>query len=99
MFAYTVPMEVIGHTTDPDWPKLGPSMLIAAALVVAIRTARWEAICPEPDLPDVDEELDKEVGYGVRVATRVLYALLKRNPSMFPQRRTPIYAPGEDSPP
>ncbi len=36
-------MQVIGHDKKPDWPKLGPSLMIATALVVAIRTAKWVA--------------------------------------------------------
>jgi hypothetical protein len=54
-------MEVIGHNTGPDWPKLGPSMLIATPLVVAIRTARWAAKAPGAGLSDVDADLDREV--------------------------------------
>lgn len=92
-------MKVIGHNTGPDWPKLGPSMLIATALVVAIRTARWAAKAPGEGLADVDMELDREVAFGVRVADRVLHALLRKHPAMFPQKREPIYAPGDESPP
>jgi hypothetical protein len=88
-----------GHNTGPDWPKLGPSMLIATALVVAIRTARWAAKAPGAGLSDVDPELDREVDFAVRVADRVLHALLKKHPGMFPQRRDPIFAPDEESPP
>jgi len=92
-------VKVIGHNTGPDWPKLGPSMLIATALVVAIRTARWAAKAPGEGLADVDMELDREVAFGVRVADRVLHALLRKHPAMFPQKREPIYAPGDESPP
>jgi hypothetical protein len=91
-------VEVIGHRTGPDWPKLGPALLIATALVVAIRTARWAAKAPDPGLSDVDTDLDKEVEFAVRVADRVLHALLKKHPGRFPQKREPIYAPDEDSP-
>lgn len=91
-------MEVIGHNRVPDWPKLGPSLLIAVALVVAIRTARWAAKAPGAGLADVDPELDKEVEFGVRVADRVLHTLLRKHPAMFPQKREPIYAPGDESP-
>ena len=91
-------MEVIGHNTGPDWPKLGPSMLIATALVVAIRTARGTAKAPGAGLSDVDPELDREVDFAVRVADRVLHALLRKHPGLFPQRRDSIYAPDEESP-
>jgi hypothetical protein len=73
-------------------------MLIAVALVVAIRTARWAAKAPAGRVADVDPQLDNEVEFGIRVADRVLHGLLKRHPAMFPQKREPIYAPGDDSP-
>jgi hypothetical protein len=91
-------VDVIGHNRVPDWPKLGPSLLIAVALVVAIRTATWAAKAPGAGFADVDNELDREVEFAARVADRVLHALLKRYPGMFPQKREPIYAPGDDSP-
>jgi hypothetical protein len=81
LLRYTLQVEVIGHNTDPDWPKLGPSLLIATALVVAIRTARW-AKAPGVGLSDVDPELDGEVDFAVRVVDRVLHALLKKLPGM-----------------
>lgn len=89
---------MIGHNKSPDWPKLGPSLLIATALVVAIRTARWDAKAPGEGVADVDHDLDREVAFAVRVTDRVLSALLKRKPGMFPERKEPIYAPGDDSP-
>ena len=42
-FAYTRFMKVVGNERRPDWPKLGPSIIIATALIVAIRTAKWAA--------------------------------------------------------
>ena len=63
-FAILYLVEVIGHNTGPDWPKLGPSMLIATALVVAIRTARWAAKAPGAGLSDVDADLDREVDFA-----------------------------------
>jgi hypothetical protein len=38
-----VGIEVGGHHERIDLPKLGPSLLIASALILAIRTARWTA--------------------------------------------------------
>ena len=65
---------------------------------VAIRTARWAAKAPGACLSDVDADLDREVDFAVRVADRVLHALLRKHPGLFPQRREPIYAPDEESP-
>lgn len=91
-------VDVVGHNRVPDWPRLGPALLIATALVVAIRTARWAATAPGAGLADVDVALDKEVAFGIRVADRVLHALLRRHPAIFPQRNEPIHAPGDESP-
>lgn len=33
--------EIGGCIVTTDWPKLGPSLMIATALVLAIRTAKW----------------------------------------------------------
>ena len=36
-------LDVGGYSDRPDWPKMGPSLLIATCLIVAIRTAKWPA--------------------------------------------------------
>ena len=89
-------MHILEHRKATDWPKLGTSLLIAAALVVAVRTARWAAEAPEAMLSDVDVNLDKEIAFAVRVADRVLHALLRKRPGMFPERLEPVYAPGAE---
>ena len=74
-------------------------MLIATALVVAVRTARWAATASTDALcADVYPELDKEIDFALRITDRVLHGLLRRHPGMFPQKRTPIYEFDEDSP-
>src|SRR6516225_5970690 len=40
---YPVGLEMGGHTEQPDWPKLGPSLLIAAGMILAIRSAKSPA--------------------------------------------------------
>lgn len=101
-FAYTQPMKVVGNERRPDWPKLGPSIIIATALIVAIRTAKWVAkSSTDAQFSDVDVELDKEVSFAARISIRVMHELLRRHESLFPQRIVPIYEGGseEDSPP
>src|SRR4051794_34320017 len=48
-------MEIGGYNNVPDWPKMGPSLLIATCLIVAIRTAKWSAT---HDAATSDIELD-----------------------------------------
>jgi hypothetical protein len=61
-------MEVGGYNDVPDWPKMGPSLLIATCLIVAIRTAKWSA---KHDAVTSDVELEKEISYAAHVSRRV----------------------------
>ena len=91
-------MKVIGHTRTTDWPKLGPSLVMATALVVAIRTSKWAAqATPDAHCSDIDHDLDREVSFAIRITARVLKALLQRKEGLFPQKLEPIHeACGED---
>ncbi|HEX5234624.1 MAG TPA: hypothetical protein VFW25_04760 [Silvibacterium sp.] len=89
-------MAIIDHQRSPNWPKLGPSMLIATALVVGIRTAKWAT--KVPGVSDVDPELDQEVDFAIRITIRVMRALLRHHPGLFPEKQVPIYEPDDESP-
>jgi hypothetical protein len=94
-------MRVTGYERKTDWPKLGPSLLIATALIVAIRTAKWTAKgVGDAKLSDVDVDLDREVSYAVRISIRVMHELVRRHASLFPQKLEPTFEGGseEDSP-
>jgi len=39
-------MEIGGYNDVPDWPKMGPSLLIATCLIVAIRTCSEGILTP-----------------------------------------------------
>ncbi len=81
---HDVHIQVIGQNKTTDWPKLGPSLLIATALVVAIRTSRCAAkAAVGANVSDVDLDLDREIAFAVRVSDRVLNALLRKRPCMF----------------
>ena len=96
-FAYTLQMKVAGNDRRTDWPKLGPSIIIATALIVAIRTAKWAAKASGDSLfSDVDVELDKEVSFAARISIRVMHELLRKHESLFPQRSVPVYEAGSD---
>jgi hypothetical protein len=72
MFAYTglMGLEVGGYQDRPDWPKMGPSLLIATCLILATRTARWPA---NFDDKFSESGLDKEIDYAAHLAGRVLF--------------------------
>ena len=89
-------MEVGGYNDVPDWPKMGPSLLIATCLIVAIRTAKWSATI---DVRNSNSELDKEIQFASSVAQRVLTLLTSSHPSIFPSKKRPWYrATSKDSP-
>ena len=91
-----VGLEVGGYTDVPDWPKLGPSLLIATCLILAIRTAKWPAHTKQMLS---DSELDPEVHFAEYLAKKVLSRLMSRNEAIFPQRRQPWCQPdGKDCP-
>lgn len=93
-------MKVVGHRRNPDWPKLGPSILIATALIVAIRTAKWAAKGGLDDkVSDVDVELDQEVSFAARISLRVMHELLKHREDLFPQKLEPMWEPTDEDVP
>jgi hypothetical protein len=89
-------LDVGGYHTRPDWPKMGPSLLIATCLILAIRTARWAAHS-DAKLSEVD--LDQEVDYAAHLANRVLMKLAARNPELFPSKQKPWYRPTDEDVP
>jgi hypothetical protein len=89
-------IEPGGHTEQPDWPRLGPSLVIATCLIVAIRTARRPPLTAEHC---ADPDLDQEIEFAAYVASRVLSYLLSKKQHLFPMRSAPWYQPdGHDQP-
>ena len=86
-----------GYEQRPDWPKMGPSLLIAAFLVLAIRTAKWPPRSSGGTTSD--RELEAEIENAVHLAGRVLSALVSRHESIFPSKKEPWFVPnGENVP-
>ena len=89
-------LEVGGYNDRPDWPKLGPSLLISSCLILAIRTAKWAA---SHDEKLGNHALDREIDYSIALASSVLSKLLTRREAIFPQKKEPWYqANDEDIP-
>ena len=89
-------MKIGGYNDVPDWPKMGPSLLIATALIVAVRTAKWSATI---DARNSNSELEKEIDFAAQVAKRVLSTVMKLSPSIFPSRKQPWYTATEEDHP
>jgi hypothetical protein len=75
-----------GVREEVDYQKLGPALLIASSLVLAVRTARWPATHSE-GLADMDWQ--KEVEHSARVTKAMLTHLTSRFPGLFSPKRSP----------
>jgi hypothetical protein len=89
-------LDVGGYDDRPDWPKMGPSLLIATSLILAIRTAKRPASW-DPQFSEID--LQAEIEYSAHVARRVLAYLVSSNDAIFPRRKEPWYRPGDEDNP
>jgi hypothetical protein len=69
-----------GYRREVDFQKLGPTLIIASSLVLAIRTARWPATHSD-GLANM--EWEKEVEHSVRIGKIVLSQVTARCPEMF----------------
>jgi hypothetical protein len=75
---------------------MGPSLLIAACLVLAIRMAKRPAVF-NTSFSDVD--LEGEIQYSIHLAHRVLSMLMSHDETIFPRLKELWYRPnGEDHP-
>jgi len=88
--------EIGGYNVTTDWPKMGPSLLIATALILAIRTAKWPATFNHLT---ASPELNDEIEYAAYLASRVMSSLIARREGLFPQKREPWYQPTDEDVP
>jgi hypothetical protein len=77
-----------GFHDRPDWPKIGPSLLIATCLILAIRTAKWTQ---RSDNSLSDRDLEIEIDFAAHMANRVLSKLMTKCEEIFPQKKEPWY--------
>jgi hypothetical protein len=89
-------MNIGGYEDRPDWPKMGPSLLIATCLILAIRTARWPT---RSNSTASDCDLDQEIDHAAYLAGRVLAALVASHSSIFPNAKQPWYQPDDEEQP
>ncbi|HTW78849.1 MAG TPA: hypothetical protein VME23_04795 [Terracidiphilus sp.] len=89
-------LDIGGHQERPDWPKMGPSLLIATCLIVAIRTAKWPV---KKDQHLSNRELEEEIEFAAATARRVMVHLMAACETIFPRRREPWYQANEEDVP
>jgi hypothetical protein len=87
-------METAGYRTEMDLSQVGPTLLIAASLILAIRTAKWPRAAIEADQPAWEAEVER----SVRIAHGILCHLLSKSPFLFPQKYVPWNGHGEPAP-
>ena len=85
-----------GYRREVDHQKLGPALLIASSLVLAIRTARWT---PTHSDGVSHTDWDKEVEHSVRIAKIVLSHLTSHCPELFQTKDVPWYIAVDDEVP
>jgi glycolate oxidase len=66
-------MDIGGYVQRPDWPKMGPSLLIGAFLILAVRTVKWPPRARGGTTSD--RELDVEIENAIHLAGSVLSSL------------------------
>jgi hypothetical protein len=90
-------LDVGGYDHKPDWPKMGPSLLIASCLILAVRTAKWPPRSSGGTASD--RELDVEVEHAIHLAGCVLSHLVSKRQSIFPQKAEPWFTPNDEDAP
>ena len=95
LFAYTAFVKVGGHNRQVDFERLGPSLVIAASLVLAIRTAK-KAV---PGAQFSKADWDKEIDDAVEVAHMVLTKAIQKHPGVFQHKSVPWFMPDDQDVP
>ena len=88
--------HVGGYRREVDFQKLGPALIIASSLMLAIRTARWP---PTHSDGLANMEWEREVGHSVRIEKIVLSHVTARCPEMFQMKDVPWYVATDDEVP
>jgi len=88
--------QVGGYRSEVEQQKLGPALVIASSLILAIRTARWP-ITHSDGLANM--EWEKEVEHSVRIGRLVLSHLTTRYPDLFQSKQVPWYVATDDDAP
>lgn len=88
--------QVGGYRREVEQERLGPTLAIAASLILGLRTAKW----PSTHSDGLSgEDWNKEIEHSVRIARTLLSHLTTRHPELFRSREVPWYvATDEDVP-
>jgi hypothetical protein len=88
--------QVGGYRREVDYQKLGPALLIASSLFLAIRTSHWD---PTHSDGLANVEWDREVEHSVRIAKIVLSQLTSKHPDLFQSKEVAWYVATDEEMP
>ena len=83
-------MAIAGYRREVDLSQLGPILLVASSLILAIRTARWPR--SDTDLAS-SPRLEQEIEQSVMMAHRIFAYLIAKSPFLFPHKDVPTQEP------
>jgi len=86
-------MKVGGYSKQVDDERLGPTLVIAASVILAIRTARHNPL-REPMFEN--RALEAEIDVALKLAHNLLTTASHRWPRLFKQKDVPWYMPSEE---
>jgi hypothetical protein len=85
-------LNIGGYEDRPDWPKMGPSLLIATCLILAIRTAKWPSRSSDSTASNAD--LEREIEHAAYLAGPSLRAPRCGSSQHLSERETPVVPAG-----
>jgi hypothetical protein len=85
-------MTIGGYKKEIDYERLGPTMMIAASIILAIRTAKRPPGYSE-SLSNRDWE--EEFEFAVKVASALLGIAIHRKPELFKHKDVAWHVPDD----
>ena len=86
-------MKVGGTDKRIDYERLGPTMMLSAAVILAIRTAKRP---PQFDQAFSNRDWEAEFEFAVKIASRLLNIAIHRKPELFQHKDVAWYVPDEE---
>ncbi len=86
-------MKVGGHNREIDYERLGATLVIAAAIILAIRTARRP---PLYDESFSNRDWGDEMDFATKVAGHLVSTATRRKPEFFKHKDVPWYMPDDE---
>jgi hypothetical protein len=85
-------MTIGGYKKEIDYERLGPTMMIAASLILAVRTARRPT---EYSDNLSNREWEEEFAFAVKVASSLLSIAIQRKPELFKHKDVAWHVPDD----